>query len=159
MMHQIKISLEDIPYDINIYSYYDDISRASLFSVSYEKKNVITYLDLDTSYWKVITIFSSYSSLPHMYVDLCIIDVGWTYLVRAKCPPPCPPCCVLCVLSRPPLLSSLYCLLTALTGSLQCRLQQPPAQPSLSYQHSPALSAVLLYSPADILLNILIFIS
>ena len=33
------------------------------------------------------------------------------------------------------------------------------SQPSLSYQHSPALSAVLLYSPADILLNILIFIS
>ena len=79
MMHYIKISLiEDIPYDNNIYSYYDDISRASLFSVSYEKKHVITYLDLDTSYWKVITIFSSYSSLPHMYVDLCIIDVGWT---------------------------------------------------------------------------------
>ena len=65
MMHYIKISLEDIPYDINIYSYYDDISRASLFSVSYEKKNVITYLDLDTSYWKVITIFSSYSSVNH----------------------------------------------------------------------------------------------
>lgn len=62
MMHYIKISFEDIPDDINIYSYYDDISRASLFSVSYEK-HVITYLDLDTSYWKVITIFSSYSSV------------------------------------------------------------------------------------------------
>ena len=68
MMHYIKISLEDIPDDINIYSYYDDISRASLFSVSYEKKNVITYLDLDTSYWKVITIFSSYSSVNHCHI-------------------------------------------------------------------------------------------
>ena len=65
-MHYIKISFEDIPDDINKYSYYDDISRASLFSVSYEKHVItITYLDLDTSYWKVITIFSSYSSVNH----------------------------------------------------------------------------------------------